>query len=739
MKKHCTLLALSISLALFTACNDTPSEQNTSANDTAEVSLHESEISESENESIPVVQSTTTLPATTSETICTTTTTADEHEDIPTETEPLYDTRSTDSKPIDFTFIEDYHGTSDPADCGTGLYAAIQELMSQEVYKTSAERLSPASEITAWQGDSAPDISRYFDEKGTLTPVFTEAFQDDFNNDTLNEQFIILEMPCYLNEVENNPLSVRYFLVFVNANGEAECVGRPMLGYRAKMLNYGLCKHLAIEGYGVFSYENESMLIGVHKNKSDLLLSGRYTFDKWNCFVVYKGNRSEGGVLFYDTGVYKYRSLYGEHPDLDEIYRLDVEGVLPRGEVTEIQQYGESYFVATENILDEAQVFRLTENGFVQDEECLLRLPTADDAPEPIIMPDMEQVIDGMLSPEETNYNEINAIRNGDYELTEISPDNIFIDFEYKDVSGTRDHEKIQDIVELARATLGNDEEYRDSYENWNKNAVFDRTEDSDLTPERFTDENGKLYPLFDRAFINDYDMDGKSDAFIFFNMPYTLNGEYWIITHTLVFVNGNGECFVPERSSYYGYSASIMDYGLCKQLVIHGVGTCGADTHSAIYGVVDGKPRIFCNFRGEYSKYECFVSSVGWQASGDLMYYDTVAQEYRSIAGDLIDLDEIIRMDSTGVMQELIKQHFEFSSMALFPPQVSLVGGKYYVVDHGMMDVGSVYTYEDGQFIPCGEDCLIRIPGYCLTKAVKLNDIQDIIDNMVKPDELSD
>ena len=77
-------------------------------------------------------------------------------------------------------------------------------------------------------------------------------------------------------------------------------------------------------------------------------------------------------------------------------------------------------------------------------------------------------------------------------------------------------------------------------------------------------------------------------------------------------------------------------------------------------------------------------------------MYFDTGANEYRIIQGKEVSKDEIQKMDSDGVLDDLWNDWNWF----VRTPNIELIGGKYYCFNYGMMTTGIIYTYENGKFV---------------------------------------
>ncbi|MGN1136778.1 MAG: hypothetical protein ACI4SF_11225 [Oscillospiraceae bacterium] len=214
--------------------------------------------------------------------------------------------------------------------------------------------------------------------------------------------------------------------------------------------------------------------------------------------------------------------------------------------------------------------------------------------------------------------------------------------------------------------------------------------------PEYF-DENGVLVPKLNESYTEDFDGDGKTEVFLLIDIPYSHgnpNTDFSAVYSFLIFIgnDGNAELIDYNCGLYY---PQLLDYGYNKQLVIGGSGSCGAESHTIIWAVRDGKAVSLCGFRGSVYKQDCFVSVFGWQSMGGMMLFDPERCCYIPVDGVLCDKDEIMKMDADKTLEVLYDENFaEYTS-------VSLIGGKYYCLYYGFMDVGTIYTYSDGRFVP--------------------------------------
>lgn len=265
-------------------------------------------------------------------------------------------------------------------------------------------------------------------------------------------------------------------------------------------------------------------------------------------------------------------------------------------------------------------------------------------------------------------------------EYVQVSPGNEFIDFEFiEDYQGTTD---IGELGNKAVEFLKSSEYYTEAMGHI-----------GDFTVAEFAPyiKDGKIEPKLKIAYPDDYDGDGSEEAFIVVDMPYHV-GSVEVMRDFLIFSGSDGEMEILQ--DYSGmYPVLLINYGKIKQLTFGGSGIAGVDDRNNLYGVKDGKAVELYAQRGGFYKSDCFLSTFGWQGMGDFMYFDTVEQEYRVIDGVDIDVEDVRAMDTANDLAEVWAESNENFL------HIEIIGGKYYCMIRGMMDEGTIYTYENGSF----------------------------------------
>ena len=296
-----------------------------------------------------------------------------------------------------------------------------------------------------------------------------------------------------------------------------------------------------------------------------------------------------------------------------------------------------------------------------------------------------EASVESLTETEETSAEEENIEEDTETEAEDVKEEQAkYVDYVLiEDYRGTAD---IGGLADKAAEFLKTTDEYSEAAK---------RTEKySEAYPEYY--EDGVLVPKLRTAYPEDYDGDGKTETFMLVDIPYNRDAEgIPLIYSFLVFADSEENMSLLDYNTEL-YNTELIDYGKNKQLVIGGFGTCGAEDHTDIWGVSGGKAVDLYNFRGSIYKQDCFVSVFGWQSMGGTLWFDPEKLEYRPVEGEKCDISEIKAMDKDGTIAALESYDPDNENMFL---SISLIGGKYYCVDQGMMDTGMIYTYDGDKF----------------------------------------
>lgn len=296
-------------------------------------------------------------------------------------------------------------------------------------------------------------------------------------------------------------------------------------------------------------------------------------------------------------------------------------------------------------------------------------------------------------------------------EYVKVSIGNKFIDFEFiENYQGTTD---IGDLADKAVEFLKTTDEYAESMKNI-----------SEFSDREFSDyiADGVIVPKLKTAYPNDYDGDGREETFIILKMP-SIAHEKSIVRDFIIFADSGENMEIIDHTLYIDL-VSFLNYGKDKQIIFGGHGDFGAEELTELYGVKHGDAVMHYGGRVSFYKSDCFLSAFDWQGCGDFMYYDTAMQEYRSIMGEVLTIDEMKAIDKESFFAEYYEaaENGEFAAFLL-------IGGKYYcLVQYPIMDVGTIYTCEDGKFtllenshvrISLNEDGLPMVKDIDISKAI--------------------
>ncbi|MGN0586907.1 MAG: hypothetical protein ACI4JF_06435 [Oscillospiraceae bacterium] len=204
---------------------------------------------------------------------------------------------------------------------------------------------------------------------------------------------------------------------------------------------------------------------------------------------------------------------------------------------------------------------------------------------------------------------------------------------------------------------------------------------------------NGSLEPQFNKGYIEDFDGDGKKEAFLYVDMPMNYNTYYIWECSFLIFCGSGGDVEILADESGL-YDATVLDYGGFKHIILGGYGTCGAEDHYCVWGVYGGKAKQLVGARASYGKFGCFLTSYGWQSMGAMMYFDTAKEKYISVEGVSVPYEQVKALDKDNVLAEF-DEYLKEDPIAF---GVLCFGGRYYSISLSVMDGGSPFVCEDGR-----------------------------------------
>lgn len=641
--------AAAVSAVIFSGCTQTPADTSEDTSVTASETTAQTSASISETE------------AETTEEIITKTEAAEENDD-----EPEYVEVSVGNEFIDYEFIENYQGATDIGDLAD---KAVEFLKTTEEYADSMKNISEFSD---------EEFSDYIKD-GEIVPKFSIAYPNDYDGDGTSETFIIVDMPIK----QGNQRLIRSFFIFADSSENMTLLSNASNLYGTQLLNYGDFKQITFGGFGTCGADDHTELYGVADGNVTLLYSMRGELHKSSCFLSSFGVQGGGQFMYYDTVAGEYRAITGIDVPIEKIKEMDSTNELSEfyewleeHESLWIQLVGDRYYVAYRGAMDIGTAY-LYENGkFIQTEECKYVRNSHYTNSSVVVDIDINKAIAEMKKPVEP--------------FVKVSADNEFIDYEFiENYQGTKE---IGDLADKAVEFLMTTDEYAEAM-----SAIEEI--DEEFGEPYIAD--GKIIPQFETAYPEDYDGDGKTETFIIAAMPFRV--DYSILTRFFIYADSNGNMTLLDHVSGV-YDTILLNYGSFKQITFGGSGTVGIEDHTNLYSVENGKAKELFNIRGNFYKSNCFLSAFSWQSSGAFMYYDTAAGEYRAIDGKSISIEKIKEMDSTNALSEFYEWYDE--NGFLF---AELIGDRYYVFVCGVMDSGTAYLYENGEFIQTEECSHVR------------------------------
>ncbi|MBQ8781090.1 MAG: hypothetical protein IJZ72_05405 [Oscillospiraceae bacterium] len=762
MKYIKKILAVLLTATLVSGCaseNETTSETVQTTATTAETTVV----------TTTAVPETTVTTKTTTETTAaeTTTVTSAETEKHVSVTEPA----EAELKPLDErTAFVDYRfeeavETEITEDINERAITAVMESDFYHVSRTHAAELKEEFEkekqsLKLWCEENGKDFEAsvynadYFDEKGNVIPVVYAAYTYDYDCNGRDETFAVVNMP-YFAYTDN--YCIRSIIVFISDGYYDEIIDDYSNLEPVYMLDYGYCRQIIFKGYGVMGADDHTCIYGVINGNPKQLYANRCGYEKTGFLLGTFGWQGTGSTMYFDNVKMEYVNVGMEFVPVDEVRAMDEKGTITdridecvehSGDLFRIYRLGKRFYCFSLGGYDMGEVYDFKDGGFINVTEEMPALRYSYDMA--VYDIDFNTAFDEMLSPEQAAERVITVNGSGIplALYTEVSDGNVFVDFtmeqmqENTNVSTFIKNKAVEYFKDSRYYVDYTDEQikqlkgYLDNY----KEFINENGELSDLDKsyfEEYFSEDGtiepKIYKVYSVKLSSIYD-DMNHIAVV--NTPYLLGNKSPCLRNFVLYLDDDGR-LIKILDNFSNFEEPVLlDYGNEKQVVLSGSGIAGVDDHTAIYslGIFEFSTNKLYSGRCSFAKDGCLLGVYGWQGSGGTMYYDTVAQEYRYIIGETLDIETVKSMDTHGDMAEFIEQ-WENGELCI----VTLIGGKYYSFSYGPMDSGKVYIYEDGRFVVAG-NIAVRFTSeseYNEFKMVKDIDLEKAYAEMVSPEEL--
>ena len=577
---------------------------------------------------------------------------------------------------VDYTFDKERKFIKAVTNFNNPWSMTIGALMETDDYKSFAADFANAEAF----GRFTDKPEAFLDQDGEPMPLYKGTITDDFDNDGMDESFVITAIAKIPDDTENKRWYEREYLFFADENG-AVLLDEYFDAEVKAVLDYGCCKQLIVTSSGWSGNDSKSAVWGVKDGNAVKLYSGRLDYSKTDCFLYSTGQQLIGDFAVYDINKGEYLAIQGKELTAEDILAMDADNVIG-GEYDNIVNavlIGGKYFV-----INQSGVYTY-ENGRFKLSDKLVRSSATPgltgDALNTLVDIDYDAALASMITPEQNKSDPVvkewKQLALVDYTLT-------------KNPKSAEAAEAAEYIAKAEEELLKCDT-YKQSAEYFTLEVLADEKPLVE-EPERFFGEDGNLRPIFKCAFVDDFDGDGTEEAFVALNMP---TPEFTGERTFLFLVNADGVEAVPQEDSHFHGDDTLylLDYGCCKQLAISTGGDLGVDLKSMIMGVSDGKTEVlFAHRSGVLKKYGPFLAiDIGTQGAAYYGFFDAKSRKYYSTFGEQHTINEIKAMDTSDSIMasgETVENYF----------LCHVIGGKYYYFN-GMMGLNALFSYENGTF----------------------------------------
>lgn len=535
-----------------------------------------------------------------------------------------------DNEFIDYNFIANYPGTKD---IGGLADKAVEFLMTTEEYADSMKKADTFTEKSIRRRYAGYDYddeetrekdikgavklySEYLDEKGNILPKFKIAYPNDYDGDGREEVFIVVDMPVEYGSSRD----IESFLIFSGSGGEMQLIDYFSNAYPTVLLDYGICRHIAIGGSGLVGAADHTVLYGVRSDKAEVLYSGRCSFYKEDCFLAAYGWQGSGGYMYYDTSMQKYLAVGCVSIPMEDIKKMDKDNVLAEY-YDWFEEYGFVYFdliggkyyCASLSPMDTGTIYTYENGRFVLRNDSYARC-SEDYRGSTAVGLDIDKAVSQMKPVAEP--------------FSPITKGSTPIDFGYiENYQSASDLDQYKELI---------GEFVNEAYAYSSSKYCTD-----EMTDEKFagyTDSDGNLIPKILAAYPNDYDGDGREETFAVFEIPckvYDDDGGKLVLGSFVVLIDSSGE--INRHDYYYCYPADtdggavLLDYGEKKHILF----IDSKENTVYLYGVSGSRAEEY--FSGEkctVKKNGCSLDISHAENGGCVLYYDNAADDYLTLSG---------------------------------------------------------------------------------------------------------
>lgn len=220
---------------------------------------------------------------------------------------------------VDFEYIEDAEGITDPKLAGDYLNKALEALKETEEYNAFEEY------VRSEEFDKE-SFAEFVGENGEPVTRFERAYIEKFDNDR-NEAFIFITILRKTGIPDIELWEPRTFLIFAEHDG-AEVLDSYHEIYEYELLNYGACVQLMLCSKGLIGNDRSSVIFGVVDGNPVKLYELRGGYRKVDCFLSAYSSHGASDFMYYDTAAHEYRAIKGRELDVREVLAMDTTGSL---------------------------------------------------------------------------------------------------------------------------------------------------------------------------------------------------------------------------------------------------------------------------------------------------------------------------------------------------------------------------------------------------------------------------
>lgn len=248
---------------------------------------------------------------------------------------------------VDYTFDEDREFIDPVTNWNDPWSMTVGALMETDDYKKFAADFANAEAFGRFT-DKPED---FLDQDGEPMPLYKGTITDDFDNDGIDENFVLTAIAKIPDDSEEQRWHEREYLFFVDENGAVLLDDY----YDAKVkavLDYGCCKQLIVTSSGQSGNDSKSAIWGVKDGKAVKLYGGRLDYSKTDCFLYSEGQNFIGDFAVYDINKGEYLAIQGKKLTAEDIRAMDTENIISAeygDDIVSAVLIGGKYFIINKN------------------------------------------------------------------------------------------------------------------------------------------------------------------------------------------------------------------------------------------------------------------------------------------------------------------------------------------------------------------------------------------------------